>query len=372
MKILLVSNMYPDEKNPQFGVFVKNSEDVLIDNKFVIDKVICTKKKSKSLKIVQYIYFYIKTLFKILVNDYNYIYVHYLSHSALPIIIAKKIRKKINIIGNVHGSDLIPQNNKHKLLNRLGKKCAEISNILIVPSNYFKKEIITRWNINEEKVYIYPSGGVNNKVFNPRSDSNKCKEKIGLKKSYKYIGFVSRLESEKGWDILLDAINELKDNKIINNYRFIFVGNGKELEDFKNKVKYLNLDELIIHIDFLNQLQLADLYNCLELFCFPTEANESLGLVGIEALACGVPVVASNFAALREYVINGHNGYLFEKGNFNDLSNKIEQYIVLSEKEKIIMKNYAYESSKKYWTKNIEKNFIDIFDSIKNRINKSV
>lgn len=364
MRVLLISNMYPNKENPQFGVFVKNCENILLNNGIAVDKIVCTKKTSKLSKIFQYVMFYIKVLIKLLTSNYDCVYVHYLSYSSLPIIIAKKIKKNVNIVSNVHGSDVIPQNKKHKVLNNLSKKCAEISDIVIVPSNYFKKETINRWNINEEKIYIYPSGGVNNKIFRPKSSLNECKKKFRLDDKFKYIGFVSRLESGKGWNIFLEAINKLKDNADIKDYKFIFVGNGKEENEFKLKVKSLNLNDLVIHINFLNQEQLADLYNCLELFCFPTEANESLGLVGIEAIACGIPVVASNFAALTEYIIKGYNGYLFEKGNSNDLSYRIEQYISLKEDEKLMMKKYAYESSKKYWSCNIQKEYLDIFNNM--------
>lgn len=365
MRVLLISNMYPNKKNPQFGIFIKNCEEVLLNNGIDVDRIVCTKKKSKLSKILQYLIFYIKTFFILLVRNYDCIYVHYLSHSSLSIIIAKKLRKNISILSNVHGSDVIPQNKKHKALNNIAKKCAEISDRVIVPSNYFKKEIINRWNINEEKIYIYPSGGVNNKIFRPKSSVNECKERFKLDTRFKYIGFVSRLESRKGWDILLEAINKLKDTTDIKDYRFIFVGNGKDQNEFKSKVKSLNLNDLVIHINFLNQEQLADLYNSLELFCFPTEANESLGLVGIEALACGIPVVASNFAALTEYIINEYNGYLFEKGNSNDLSYRIKDYISLKEEDKLIMKKFAYESSKKYWSCNIQKEYLDILSNMR-------
>ena len=366
MRVLLISNMYPNKENPQFGVFVKNCEGVLLDNGIDVDRIVCTKKKSKLSKMLQYMIFYARVLFRVLTSNYNCIYVHYLSYSSLPIIIAKKIKKNINIVSNVHGSDVIPQNKKHKVLNNLSKKCAEISDIVIVPSNYFKKEIINRWNISEEKIYIYPSGGVNNKIFRPKTNLNECKEKFRLDDKFKYIGFVSRLESGKGWNILLEAINKLKNNANLKDYKFIFVGNGKEQNEFKLKVKDLNLNDLVIHINFLHQEQLADLYNCLELFCFPTEANESLGLVAIEAIACGIPVVASNFAALTEYIIKGYNGYLFEKGNSNELSYRIEEYISLKEEDKLMMKKYAYESSVKYWSKNVENDLINIFNYYKN------
>lgn len=367
MRVLLISNMYPNKENPQFGIFVKNCEEILLNNDIVVDKIVCTKKKSKISKILQYVIFYIKILFRLLTSNYSCIYVHYLSFSSLPIIVAKKLKKNINIVSNVHGSDVIPENRKHAMLNNLSKKCAEISSKIIVPSNYYKNVIIERWKIKDEKIKVFPSGGINKDIFRPKDNILKIKDNFNLDLNYKYIGFVSRLDKGKGWDILLDAINDMKDEEYIKNYKFIFVGNGKEEELFKEKVEELNIKEKIVHINFLEHSKLSDLYNSLDLFCFPTmRDSESLGLVGIEALACGIPVVASNFAGPTDYIINNYNGYLFKKGDYKDLSIKLKRYISLSKDEKVKMKSSAYESSMKYWSENVQKDLINIFNEYKN------
>ncbi|WP_291652532.1 glycosyltransferase family 4 protein [Clostridium sp.] len=365
MKVLLVSNMYPDSFNPQYGIFVKNSEEILVNNNIVVEKVVCTKKKGKFPKILQYISFYINVFFKVLMNKYDCIYVHYLSHSSLPLIIVKKMKRNIKIISNVHGSDVIPQNKKQEALNGLARACANLSEFVIVPSNYFKRELINRWKVDSERIFIFPSGGINNKRFKPKSNKYELKNKLGLSKNYKYIGFVGRLDKGKGWDILLKSIWSLKDKSYFNDYRFVFVGNGSEEEIFNSMIKNLGLDNSITHINFLNHSDLADLYNCLEIFCFPTQVNESLGLVGIEALACGIPVIASNFAGPTDYIIDFCNGYLAEKGNYKDFSAKLEMYILLPEHEKDKIKESALKSSQKYFRENIESSLIDLFNNFK-------
>lgn len=361
MRVLLISNMYPSKENPQFGIFVGNSEEILSRNGILIEKVVCTKKDGKISKLIQYLRFYVESLFKLLFYKYDYVYVHYLSFSGLPVIIAKKFRKKIKIISNVHGSDVIPQNAKHKALNGIAKICAEVSDTVIVPSLYFKKELKERWNINENKVVIFPSGGIDSKIFYPKNNKSEMLLRFGLDNKFKYIGFVGRLTKGKGWEVLLDAINKIKYKEELKEYKFIFVGDGDSKEEFKNKIELLGLEDLIIKINFLNHVELSNLYNCLDLFCFPTEMRESLGLVGIEAMACGVPVIVSDFAALKEYVVEEFNGYLFSKGNYIDLSEKILIYINSNTEKKKRMKENAYESSMKYRRENIENILINLF-----------
>lgn len=364
MRVLLVSNMYPDKENPQYGVFVKNSEDILVKNNIETDRIVVTKEKNKFFKILAYIKFYFYSFIKSLFGKYDFIYVHYLSHSSFGIIIAKLIKPSIKIIANAHGSDIVPENRKQELFSGITKQILKSSYKVIVPSNYYKNLVNKKFNTNLEKIYVFPSGGVDNNIFKPLDNKSQLKESLGLDKAFSYIGFIGRLEYKKGWDVLLDAINILKSKEELINYKFIFVGNGKEQRTFEEKIKEYNLESKIIHYNFLEHKKLKDLYNCLDLFCFPTmREGESLGLVGIEALACGITVIASNFAGPKDYVFNGENGYLFEKGNSIELSNKIIKFINLNEEEKAIMRRNAFESSKKFWQSNVEEILIEIFKS---------
>lgn len=362
MKILLISNMYPNKENPQYGIFVKKTEEIIINNGFEINKVIMYKKNRIIKKIISYINFYIKVLVNLIFRNYSYVYVHYVSHSSLPVIISKLIKPSIQIISNVHGSDVIPENGKQKYFNYFSSKILKLSLRVVAPSNYYKKLIENKYNIEDKKIIIFPSGGIDENEFYPIDDSNFSKEKLNLSIEFKYIGFVSRLDYGKGWNVFLDAAHILSKNKSLSNYKFIVVGNGHEEKLFYKKINELNLGDRVIHLNFLSHDKLKYLYNSLEIFCFPTNrAGESLGLVGIEALSCGIPVIASNFAGPTDYIIDNYNGYLFEKNNSVDLSKKIEKYIVLKNDKKKQFKINSFESSKKYYRKNVEKILIDIF-----------
>ena len=114
------------------------------------------------------------------------------------------------------------------------------------------------------------------------------------------------------------------------NIRIYIVGSGEDDSLLDTRIKELPyfLRNSIIKYPLLSQNKLADIYNILDVFIFPTvSASESLGLVAIEAMACGVPVIASDYAAPKYYVANGQNGYKFEVGNEDALANAIERYI---------------------------------------------
>ena len=275
---------------------------------------------------------------------------HYASHSAIPVIFANRL-KKLNIYTNVHGSDVVPENDKQEKFQKYTKKILSISNKIIVPSKYFQEYVSKKYKIDEEKMCIYPSGGVNKEFFY-KYNNNKRKEiikKLNLDDNFIYVGFVGRISYKKGWDIFVKAAN------IILNYRddikFVIVGNGPDEEQLNKLIEEYKISDKIIRYDLLSQEKLVELYNILSLFIFPTEREgESLGLVAIEAMSCAVPVIASDYAAPKYYIKELENGFKFQKGNVDELVAKIKLFIDLPHEIKIKMQEAASKMSDEYST----------------------
>lgn len=81
---------------------------------------------------------------------------------------------------------------------------------------------------------------------------------------------------------------------------------------------------------------------------FPTMLYESLGLVGLEAMACGCPVIGSNIGCLPEYVKDGITGFLFESGNSHELVDKIINFYELSTSQREKMQLEAIKMAQRY------------------------
>ena len=86
----------------------------------------------------------------------------------------------------------------------------------------------------------------------------------------------------------------------------------------------------------------------MNLFTFTTRLNESLGLVGLEAMSCGIPVLGSNIPALREYIYPNTNGDLFEMDNPMELFKKIDNFISLPIEKKKSLSNTARKTALMY------------------------
>lgn len=330
MKLLIISNMYPDPKHPTYGIFVQKICSQLSSISINYELSVMHKADSKSKKIIYYIRFYIYTMAKLLCGKYDAIYIHYASYSALPVLITNKIQKK-KIIVNVHGTDVLPITKSQKRMELYTKKIMKLCDLVIVPSQYFKDCVHEKYYISHEKIKVYPSGGIDQKIFFERNNSQlkKIKKNFRIDETLLTFGLACRIASGKGWDVYIEAINELIKQNIKAN--FILVGNGPEEKKLNHLINKYNLESKILRFGLMPQHKLSEFYSVLDFFVFPTE-SESLGLVALEAMACGTPVLASNCSALKYYIKNGINGYKFEPGNIIEISELIKYICIKFDK----------------------------------------
>jgi glycosyltransferase involved in cell wall biosynthesis len=325
MKILVISNMYPSDKDVVYGIFVKNFCDFIKTNigDGKID-IIAIKGRdgSKLKKLWNYIKFYLQIFFACLICKHDLVYVHTISFPVIPLRLASFFRR-IPLAFNIHGSDLISQTLLAATLKKFSYPLLRRAKMIVVPSSIFKEVLLSMLpTIRNDIIYVSPSGGVDTNLFFPDHHNNK---NIVL-------GYVSHIEVKKGWRIFVETIEILCSKGY--NVKGVMAGNGIEEQDLRDfltsKGKFLNVK----YLGAVAQKELPAVYNNMDLFLFPTLYFESLGLVGLEAMACGVPVVASNVGGPTEYVRDRENGFLFEQGNVEDLVEKVEHFIFLSDNEK--------------------------------------
>lgn len=343
MKIAVVSNMYPDEKHPSYGVFVKNFCNILDSLKIVHKDCVMLKSDSKIGKALGYVKFYVGTTVYLLFGTYDLVYVHYASHSSIPVLFANRFRKK-PVYTNVHGSDAVPENTKQLKMQKYTKKILSISDKVVIPSEYFKELVANKYGVENRKLYVSPSGGVNNKVFYQEKEKE-CNDVLK-------IGYVGRISHKKGWDTLIRACS-----KVTVPYKLLVVGNGPEYDGMKRMAVELGVDVKTTWLDLQSQDKLRAIYNDIDVFIFPTErAGESLGLVALEAMMCGTPVIASDFAAPKYYIDNGVNGFKYKCGDADGLKKCIEAYYVLDKEKRRYFSINAKKAAAAFDVENVKEN----------------
>lgn len=342
MRIFLVSNMYPSDKDHLFGVFVKNFKNELEKQgvQFSRTALIYGKSYSKTKKIFRYLKHFAQIWRNFFFKDYDLFYVHYLTHH-IPILLLLMPFKKKPWVVNVHGSD-INSLIHHKHLRFWGQLILKRIDLLVVPTPDFV-ELVRRFfpSMDSYKITVSPSGGVDKSMFYP----------VAQKKDDKLVlGFISRLTEEKGWKVFLDAMLLLKKEGV--SFKAIIGGKGPDEQLIKSEINRLGLKDLIDFRGFIYQQELYKVYNELSIYIFPT-FRDSLGLTGLEAMSCGIPVITSKIeGGPTTYVEHGVNGFLFDTGNSRQLAKIIIDYMTLNDtqkrkfKEAAILKAGVYEKTR--------------------------
>ena len=138
--------------------------------------------------------------------------------------------------------------------------------------------------------------------------------------------FIGNAIKRKGLDLFFYAIDKLSNEEIIK-IHVVICSEGPELLKIKNEIiKRPQLKKIFTFIKKINQKKLPEIYALGDIFVFPS-IEEPLGLVGIEALACGLPVIASKVGGIEDYLIDGYNGIFFESKDIYQLSEIISRLI---------------------------------------------
>ena len=341
-KVLYISNMYPSKKYKHYGIFVYNMEKDMEKLGYQLDKVVKTKQDFIFFKIISYLWFYTKVLLKSLFKNYDIIYVHFISHSARTL-----IKKKARLFLHAHGNDIIPDSKKDEKNLKHSQKALNKADKVIVPSTYFKEVLEKNYHVDKSRIEIYPSGGIH---FDRMKSINQkeAKKIVHLEDNYQYIGMVSRIEKDKGWDTLLEAIYLLKQRGSFENKKVLIIGSGEEDSLLEEKIKEYQLEKEILRRPFVSQEKLAYYYNAIDVLVFPTKRkSESLGLVGLEAMACKTPIIVCTMYGPRTYA-SKENAITYEEPSGEVLASKIQDFYEMNDKERKEMISLAYTKAREY------------------------
>jgi len=186
----------------------------------------------------------------------------------------------------------------HHLYPISARRAAKVLTI----SQYSKSQIARIYKIPEERIVVTYVGVSN--AFRFVGDKEKIKliaEKYGIKG--RYILFVGRIEPRKNLGTLIDAYHLLRTGYAIDHQLAIAGMKDPLFEDFHNNIIARAEGDSVVFTGGVAENDLPYLYNGADLFVYPSYA-EGFGLPVLEAMACGVPVIAANGTALPEAVGN--------------------------------------------------------------------
>ena len=294
-------------------------------------------------------------------SDIMHIHKYNLSLSVSPLIAAKLLRKKT--IVTFHDFGTLCANGW--CVDKAGKPCDNPTSIKWV----FKKSLSNKGFIDKlydyiknkvhiflmkkfVDIYIGPSEAMTNylrKIFNNKkvkhlpyfiNDDWKFEDK---KRINKKILFIGRLEREKGLEYLIKALKYLKPDISLD-----IIGKGPEEEKIRKLIKRLNIKNKVNFMGEVSNKDIRKHYYDSDVLIMPSVWMEQFGIVGLEAIASGTPVIASDMGGIRDWLKDKENGFLVPTRSPKKIAEAIK---------KIFSNKKLIETFSKYGRKLFEHNF---------------
>ncbi|MDY6854432.1 MAG: glycosyltransferase family 4 protein [Thermodesulfobacteriota bacterium] len=172
--------------------------------------------------------------------------------------------------------------------------------------------------------------------------------------------YVGALRPTKGVEYLIHAIPHVL--KQLPETRFLLVGDGPQKEEIERFIAEYEIDEAVHLEGYIPHDKLPLYYQRAHIFIMPS-LNEPQGIVTLEAMACGLPVIASNVGGIPEMVQDGHNGLLVPPKNSEALGKAIVRLIGDASLCKRLSQNALLTAKAFSWDENIG-SFIRLFSCL--------
>jgi D-inositol-3-phosphate glycosyltransferase len=203
----------------------------------------------------------------------------------------------------------------------LAKKCDRI----LVATDREREHLVQHYGACPETIGVVPCG-VNLNLFRPL-DKAAARQQLGFAQDESIVLYVGRFAPVKGIDRLMEAIAHLQHHQRL---RLVIVGGdgdgAPEYKNFLRLARKLSIQDSVTFIGRIEQDGLPPYYSAADVLAVPSH-YESFGLVALESLASGTPVVATKVGAMESILREGETGYLVSNGSPRLLAKGVERFI---------------------------------------------
>lgn len=239
----------------------------------------------------------------------------------------------------------------HALVKRFANKCDGI----IVPTH--SSEEYLRMIGVKRPVFVQPTG-IEYQHLQKVSENevSKLRDSMGIGDERIFIS-VSRLSNEKNIDFMIDAIHDLS-KRTNRKFRFLMIGEGHQRERLQKRIESLGLEKIFILVGAVSPEDMATWYHLGDVFLFASK-SETQGMVILEAMAAGLPVVAVRSSGIDDVVRHGFNG--FKTPEKQDQWCKRVQELLENEGLRKEMAGHAIQFASDYSVEQFTKNIREIY-----------
>jgi glycosyltransferase involved in cell wall biosynthesis len=225
---------------------------------------------------------------------------------------------------------------------------------ILAGSTYTLNMLKDLFAIPDQRIDLFYENGMSEEFLSQTNIPKKDVNQINLL-------FVGRLVPYKCADVVIESMGKL-DQAMQSKIRLTIVGDGSERNNLENRVKDLNLAEIVSFAGWVDRSETLDYYRKADIFCFPS-IREFGGAAVIEARACGLPCIVANNRGIGEYV-NEETGFNIDPMSkeylTQELTSKIKM-LVEDDKLRESMSAKALARAKEFEWENKARKIVDIY-----------
>jgi len=183
------------------------------------------------------------------------------------------------------------------------------------------------------------------KIQNSKFKINELKQELGIKDNDKILITTSRLVEKNAVEDIIEAMRYLPEN-----IKFLILGKGPEEKKLKLKIKNLKLENRVLLMGHIEPYKVPNYLAISDVFVRPS-LSEGLGSSFLEAMAAGVPVIATRVGGISDFLKNGETGLFCEVRNPQSIAEKVMEYLnnpsrtnkIVENAQKLIRENYDWD-----------------------------
>lgn len=253
-------------------------------------------------------------------NEIDIVHAHD-NNASLKSYVAKKLyRLDIKVISHIHNCyPWLVGRNKNKIIDSILRRGYDY-NIACGKLVYDFYTENTNY-VNEKNTSILSNAIDVQAIVNSRmSDLESIYSEFNIPKDKTILGFIGRLSEQKG---IIPFVEEVAKNKEkFSDCKILLVGSGEQEEQINEIIKANNMEELFILTGY--QDDVYKFYTVIDVFFLPS-LYEGLPMVILEAMAFNKPIVSMNIGSIDEVVKDSYNGYVVDKGNYDEFIDKLSE-----------------------------------------------
>lgn len=301
-------------------------------------------------------------------KGFDIVHLHYPFYFGAEIVFIRSLIKDLRYVATYHQDVLFasflrfPVRLHHRLVGK--RILARAGKVLATSMDYARASRLGELVRVEPEVVGELPNGVDAQRFHLGVDGGRLCAQYGLKDSDRIVLFVGVLDKAhyfKGIWVLLQALAKISDSDV----RLLVVGDGNLRPTYQKQAAELGVEDRVIFCGRVSDEELPAHYALCDLLVLPsTTMCEAFGVVLLEAMACGKPVIASNLPGVRSVVSDGEDGLLVRPGDVDDLVRKIQILLDAPQRRQEMGEQGRTKVEEKYVWPKITPRLVQVYEEV--------